>query len=81
MPWIDLVAPFGRSTYGPTFPAGVEYRKHWETAQSVRALAMTGALHDRAEILGIGAGNEPTLFVLTNHVRRVFGTDLYLAEG
>ena len=28
-----------------------------------------------------GAGNEPTLFWLTNHVRRVFATDLYLADG
>ena len=34
-----------------------------------------------AEVLGVGAGNEPTVFWLTNHVRRVFATDLYLAEG
>jgi SAM-dependent methyltransferase len=28
----------------------------------------------------VGAGNEPTLFWLTRHVRRVFATDLYLDE-
>ena len=29
----------------------------------------------------MGAGNEPTIFHLTNSVRRVFATDLYLADG
>ena len=64
--------------FGPEFPRGREYRKHWEVAMAVRALRDFGALHDRAEVLGVGAGNEPTLFWLTNHVRRVFATDLYL---
>jgi SAM-dependent methyltransferase len=80
-PWLDLVVPFGRSSFGPAYPAGVEYRKHWEVAQAVRALAIGGAARADAEVLGIGAGNEPTIFVLTNLVRRVFATDLYLADG
>jgi hypothetical protein len=30
--------------------------------------------------LGFGAGAEATLFWLSNHVRRVFATDLYIVE-
>ena len=67
--------------FGSAFPEGREYRKYWEVAMAVRAIQAGGALRPNAEILGVGAGNEPTLFYLTNHVRRVFATDLYLSEG
>ena len=64
-----------------SYPAGAERRKHWEVAMSVRALRDFGALRRDAEILGVGAGSEITLFHLTRHVRRVVATDLYLAPG
>lgn len=66
---------------GPEFPQGFEHRKNWEVAMAVRALSDLGVLHDRAEILGVGAGNEPTIFYLTNLVHRVFATDIYLEPG
>ena len=66
---------------GDAFPAGCEYRKHWEIAMAVRSLGAGGALRADAELLGVGAGNEPTLFHLTRFARRVFATDLYLAGG
>jgi SAM-dependent methyltransferase len=75
------VFPHERGRFGLNFPGGVEYRKHWEVAMAVRALAAGGATHPQAEVLGIGAGGEPTIFHLTTHVRRVFATDLYLGEG
>lgn len=65
--------------FGPGFPTGVEYRKHWEVAMTARTLQETGVLHREAKVLGVGAGNEPSVFWLTNHVRQVFATDLYLA--
>jgi SAM-dependent methyltransferase len=74
------VFPHECERFGPNFPAGREYRKHWEVVMAVRALAVGGVLRDWAELLGIGAGNEPTLFWLTNRVRRVWATDLY-CEG
>ncbi|MFV0260597.1 MAG: class I SAM-dependent methyltransferase [Acidimicrobiales bacterium] len=80
-PWIQEMVPFGVEQFGTTFPAGREYRKHWEVAQAGRALAATGCLGADKEILGVGAGNEPTIFWLTDHVRRVFATDLYLSGG
>ncbi len=80
-PWLELVIPFGRASFGDRYPTGVEYRKHWEVAQAVRALAIGGAIGRDAEILGIAAGNEPTIFALTNYVKRVFATDLYLGKG
>lgn len=80
-PWIHEMVPFGAASFGPGFPAGHEYRKHWEVVQAGRALAATACIRPEAEILGVGAGNEPTIFWLTNHVRRVFATDLYLSEG
>jgi ubiquinone/menaquinone biosynthesis C-methylase UbiE len=75
------IHPFEVQRHGPTFPAGHEYRKHWEIAMAARTLRDFGLLHGRAEILGIGAGNEPTIFWLTNHIGRVFATDLYLDSG
>ena len=62
-----------------TYPVGVEHRKGWEIAMTVRALRDLGAVREDAEILGVGAGHEATIFWLTRHVRRVFATDLYLA--
>jgi SAM-dependent methyltransferase len=64
--------------FGPSFPAGVEYRKYWEVAVTLRALRDFGVLHVDAELLGVGAAAEATLFWLTRHVRRVFATDLYI---
>jgi len=80
-PWIRATIPFGVESFGAGFPSGTEYRKHWEVAQAGRALALGGALGPNSEVLGVGAGNEPTVFWLTNHVRRVFATDLFLEEG
>jgi SAM-dependent methyltransferase len=64
----------------PDYPDGEEHRKPWEVAMSVRALRDFGALREDAEILGVGAGTETTIFWLTRHVNRVFATDLYLTE-
>ncbi|HKH22941.1 MAG TPA: class I SAM-dependent methyltransferase [Solirubrobacterales bacterium] len=63
----------------PTYPVGVEHRKGWEIAMTVRALRDLGAVREDAQVLGVGAGREATIFWLTRHVRRVFATDLYLA--
>jgi SAM-dependent methyltransferase len=52
-----------------------------EVACAVLSLKEGGFLREDAEVLGVGAGNEPTLFYLTRFVRRVFATDLYLASG
>ena len=67
--------------FGDDFPDLHEYRKYWEVAMAVHTLRSLGAAHADAEILGVGAGNEATCFVLTREVRRVFATDLYLSAG
>ena len=78
---IRQVFPHESKRFGNAFPVGVEYRKHWEVGMAVLALREGGALRPDAEILGVGVGNEPTLFWLTNHVRRVFATDIYADES
>ncbi|MFN2387512.1 MAG: class I SAM-dependent methyltransferase, partial [Thermoanaerobaculia bacterium] len=65
----------------PDYPAGHEDRKHWEVAMAVRSLVDHGAVEPRAEILGVAAGNEATIYWLSSRVRRVFATDLYLDPG
>jgi SAM-dependent methyltransferase len=62
-------------------PPGREDRKMWEIGMAVRALGTFGALKPDAELLGVGAGREITVFHLTRFVRRVFATDLYLSPG
>jgi len=64
----------------PDYPDGEEHRKPWEVAMSARSLRDFGALRPDAEILGVGAGTEATIFWLTRHVKRVFATDLYLTD-
>jgi SAM-dependent methyltransferase len=64
--------------FTPEFPRNAEYRHYWETTMSVRALRDLSILQPTATLLGVGAGTEPTLYYLTNHVNQVFATDLYL---
>jgi SAM-dependent methyltransferase len=79
--WAREVFPHEVVRFGEGFPGSHPYRKHWEVAMAARALADGGVLRRDAEVLGVGAGNEPTVFWLTQRVRRVFATDLYLAPG
>ena len=72
------IYPHELTRFGPSWPANHQYRKDWEVAMAVLALRHGGVLRGDADILGVGAGNEPTIFYLTNHVRRVHATDLYL---
>jgi SAM-dependent methyltransferase len=67
----------------PEWPARSAFveRKMWEIAMAMRTFADFGVLNGRTEVLGVGAGRERTVFELTNHVRRVFATDLYAAAG
>ena len=74
------VYPHELVRFGPDYPTGHEYRKDWEVGMAVAALREGGALRPDAEILGIGAGYEPTICHLTRLVRRVFATDLYLGN-
>mgnify|MGYP006285446121 FL=1 len=80
-PIISSIFLNGKNGLSQGFPNGQEYRKHWEIAMSVRALADGGAIHPKSKLLGVGAGNEPTSFYLTNHVDQVFATDLYVDEN
>jgi SAM-dependent methyltransferase len=59
------------------YPSMREGAKVWEVASCVRALREFGAVRSDAEILGVAAGYEHTVFWLTNQVKRVFCTDLY----
>lgn len=78
---IRAIFPHEVARFGPAFPDGHEYRKHWEVAMAVRAFAAGGVLSRGSEVLGVAAGGEPTIFYLTTIVGRVFATDLYLGEG
>ncbi len=72
------VFPHEIDRQSPEWPRPYGNRKYWEVVMAVRALREGGVLRPDAEVLGVGAGNEPTTFYLTNHVRRVFCTDLYI---
>ena len=67
--------------FGPEFPSAREYRKYWEVAMAVLSFREAGLLDGSHRFLGVGAGNEPTVFYLTRFAKEVIATDLYLAEG
>jgi SAM-dependent methyltransferase len=71
----------GETERAPDFPTGHEHRKQWEIAMAVLSLREHGALRADAQVLGVGAGAEATAFWLTNHVGRVWATDLYADAG
>ena len=77
-PLLREIYPHEVDRFGPEWPIGHEYRKDWEVAMAVRALQPV--ITPSSRILGVGAGTEPTLFYLTNHVREVHATDLYLSD-
>lgn len=60
---------------------GISNRKAWEIQMAMDTLTDLGAVHPDAEILGVGAGKESTIFHLSNRVKRVFATDLYADAG
>lgn len=63
------------------FPIGHEIAKAWEVTMAVRAFWRFGVLRSNAEMLGVGAGSELTLYYLTRHVRRVFAPDRFADSG
>jgi SAM-dependent methyltransferase len=69
-----------RRHFGRAFPEGREWRKYWEVAMTARAMRDLGALRDDAQVLGVGAGYEATIYWLTRQVGRVVATDLYEAD-
>jgi SAM-dependent methyltransferase len=59
---------------------GLIHRKDWEWAMSVLAMRRFGKLNKNSNALGVGVGKEIFLFYLANHLRHVFGTDLYAGD-
>jgi len=53
------------------------HRKAWEWAQGLYALQHLGLLRTDATAIGVGAGIEPILFYLANHIQTVYATDVY----
>jgi SAM-dependent methyltransferase len=62
---------------------GVSYRKGWEIEMALKALHDLGGAHPNANILGVGAGTERTIFELANaqSAALVTPTDIYLTPG
>jgi SAM-dependent methyltransferase len=53
------------------------HRKSYEFTQLLFACRTLGALREDAAIISVGAGHEPVLYWLANHVGRVVATDMY----
>ena len=53
------------------------HRKFYEYTQLTFGLERLGLLKDSVTVLSVGAGHEPVLYWLANHVGRVVATDLY----
>jgi SAM-dependent methyltransferase len=62
---------------------GVSYRKGWEIEMALKSLHDLGGAHPNANILGVGAGTERTIFELANaqSAALVTPTDIYLSPG
>jgi SAM-dependent methyltransferase len=80
LPLIRDVFSSSRERFGNRFPEGREERKLWEVAMTLRAFGAHSVLREDAEVLGVGAGHEATIYWLTNKVGRVIATDLYESE-
>ena len=56
------------------------HRKSYELGQTIFGLQRLGRLTDSSRVLSVGAGHEPILYWLSNHVGHVIATDLYEGE-
>ena len=56
------------------------HRKAYELTQTIFGLQRLGKLTEATDVLSVGAGHEPILYWLANHVRHVVATDLYEGE-
>jgi SAM-dependent methyltransferase len=56
-------------------------RKTWEIAMAIYSFDYFNLLDNTKEFLGIGAGKEETISILSNYAKRVFATDIYLDQG
>ncbi len=61
----------------PGKPANEVVRKGWEWTHCIYGLQKLGAIAPGARALGVGAGREPVIFWLADHVAHVTATDLY----
>jgi SAM-dependent methyltransferase len=53
------------------------HRKGYELTQLLFGLTRLGVVRDDVRVLSVGAGHEPVLYWLANHVQRVIATDMY----
>jgi SAM-dependent methyltransferase len=62
---------------------GVSYRKDWEIEMALKTLHDLGAAHPNANIIGVGAGSERTIFELANaqSAALVTASDIYNDAG
>jgi SAM-dependent methyltransferase len=60
----------------PTDPLAM-HRKAYEFGQLLFGLTRLGLVRDDVRVLSVGAGHEPVLYWLANHVRSVIATDMY----
>lgn len=56
---------------------GEIYRKGWEWTHCVYGLSQLGMIRNDAKAIGVGAGREPVIFWLADHIKEVVATDLY----
>jgi SAM-dependent methyltransferase len=61
----------------PRLAARAPHRKAWEYAMGALFLEDVGHLHDRSNILDVGAGADPILYWLANRTGETVGIDIY----
>lgn len=67
-----------------TFPnakPSILNRKTWEIGMALISFEKLGIMNKDYDVLGIGAAKEETISILSNLVKRVFATDIYLEPG
>jgi len=58
-------------------PAVFPHKSQWEWTQGIHGLVRLGQITEQATALGVGAGHEPPIYWLANHIGHVVATDLY----
>ena len=70
--WMALQESIGLATHKLSM-----HRKNYEFTQLAYGLERLALLDERTRLVSVGAGHEPILFWLANHVGRVIATDRY----
>ena len=79
----EILSEFNFNNVNDITKADIQFfnRKIWEMIMVINSFKTLNVLNPNSELLGVGVAKEETISMLSNLVKRIFATDIYLNGG